>query len=282
MAIYTEYHFQEETDIESTLFCGQTFLWKRTGDGYIGCIEGKPARAWRTEGGFALRCCAELDAAHWHRYFDLDRDYAAIAARYCADENVRRACVRFLGLRVLNQPVWETLACFIISANNNIKRIYGIVDALSKALGARAEFDGELLYAFPSASRIADAGEDALRALGLGYRAPYLVETARRVANGYDLPALASLGYEAALRELQGLKGVGEKVADCVLLFSCGYAEAFPVDTWVKKLMRSLYGVEGSAKLVKEKAAALFGADRGIVQQMLFHGARMGLYPDVI
>lgn len=275
--LYNQMRLPDRVDLETTLFSGQTFSWARTDGGYIACIEHNAA--YIDPASNMLYWAGDADEAYWKRYFDLERDYAAVFSPFHTDAYIQQAYSRYGGMRILNQPVFETLCAFIISANNNIKRITAIMARLRERLSEPVAFHGHTVYPFPDAKAIASAGEPLLKELGLGYRAAYLVKTAQRVQNGFDLAALPHMGYEEALKTLVSLPGVGEKVADCVLLFSCGYTRAFPVDVWVKRVMRVLYGASGSNSTIKARGYALFGTDAGIVQQVLFHGARMGLFP---
>jgi len=268
----------EELDIEATLFSGQTFAWRRAADGLAGCADGRAAYL-DTESRTLL--VEEGTEAFWRRYFNLGCDYGPIFKKLAGDAYVSRAFAAYGGMRILNQPVWETLCAFIVSANNNIKRIGGIIGRLCAMMGEPRRAGPETVYTFPGPEAILREGEAALYALGLGYRAPYLYGTAKAVAEGFDLSALPRTGYENAVRALTRLPGVGEKVADCVLLFSCGYSMAFPVDVWVRRVMRVLYGAEGPSAKVKAKGRALFGEDAGVVQQILFHAARMGVFPEL-
>ena len=181
----------------------------------------------------------------------------------------------FPGLRVLNQPPWEALVCFILSANNNVPRIRSLTDALCRHCGADCG-DG-VLYGFPGPEALAACTEEALRALRVGYRAPYLIGAARRVLEGFPLDGLRDMPYDEAHKRLVTLPGVGDKVADCVLLFGCGHACAFPVDVWVDRLMRDWFGVscKTRAALAREARGRL-GGHAGLMQQFLFHAARTG------
>ncbi len=264
-------------DLTATLFSGQTFCWTQTDGGYTGCVENNAA--YLDAASNMLYWAGGADDAYWMRYFDIARDYAAVFSTFRDDAYIQRAYARYGGMRILNQPIWETLCAFIISANNNIKRITTIMARIRENLGEPFLLNGHTVYAFPGADTIASAGEPLLKELGLGYRAAYLLKTAQRVQSGFDLNALPHIGYEEALKALVTLPGVGEKVADCVLLFSCGYTRAFPVDVWVKRVMRVLYGASGPNAAIKAKGHSIFGADAGIVQQVLFHGARTGLFP---
>ncbi|MBE5762223.1 MAG: DNA-3-methyladenine glycosylase 2 family protein [Clostridiales bacterium] len=260
-------------DMDATLFSGQAFRWDRVEGGFVGCTLDNPAIIKELDNGYEI--ISLKDDAFWENYFDLDRDYSLIAKRHEDDEKVKNAFECCPGLRVMNQPVWECVCGFIISANNNIERIRGIMRRLGENLGEPMTLDGKLFYSLPTPEALVKCGTDGLYKLGLGYRAPYLYETSKMVMDGFDLQGLKDMGYDAALKELLKLKGVGEKVADCILLFSCGYDNAFPVDVWVKRVMGSLYGVEGTTKVVKKSAFELFGNDAGIVQQALFHSARL-------
>ena len=247
----------------------------------MGCVAGRPAYVEKSGEGFILTTQAE-DAAYWRSYFDLDCDYESIFQAFGQDPFVRRAYLKYGGLRVLRQPIFETICTFIISANNNEKRIRSIVERLSNTLGERKGLLDDEIFAFPAPEAIVAAGEDFLRTLGLGYRAPYLFAAAQAVMRGEcAMSALPEMGYESAMNELLKLKGIGEKVADCILLFSCGYQNAFPVDTWVKKVMKGLYQMEGSAAKIRRAGMLHFGGHAGIVQQVLFHGARNGLFPEL-
>ncbi len=275
--LYKQKRLPDLVDLETTLFSGQAFSWTKADNGYIACIERNAA--YIDAASAMLYWTGDADDAYWTHYFDLNRDYAAVFSPFQADAYIQQSYVLYGGMRILNQPVWETLCAFIISANNNIKRITSIMTRLRERLGEPLPLDGYTVYTFPDAETVFNAGEPLLRELGLGYRASYLFHTAQRVQDGFDLDALPHIGYEEALKALISLPGVGEKVADCVLLFSCGYSRAFPVDVWVKRVMRVLYGASGSNTAIKASGYSMFGANAGIVQQVLFHGARMGLFP---
>ncbi|HIQ83273.1 MAG TPA: DNA-3-methyladenine glycosylase 2 family protein [Candidatus Pullichristensenella stercorigallinarum] len=247
----------------SLIDAAQCFHWVETERGFGAVLEGN---------GIWLKPGMEIVDARLRRYLDLDRDYQAIAREYEDIPAAQKAFTACPGLRVLNQPPWEALFSFILSANNNVVRIRSLVYAISRAYGAEA--DG--LYGIPGPEAVAAASEDALRALGAGYRAPYLIETARAVCEGFPLESLRDLPYEEAHARLTSLKGVGDKVADCVLLFGCGHAEAFPVDVWVARLLHNWFGQHGSRRQLGQWARQRFGAHGGILQQYLFHAARTG------
>ncbi|MBQ3574916.1 MAG: 8-oxoguanine DNA glycosylase, partial [Clostridia bacterium] len=181
------------------------------------------------------------------------------------------------GMRVLNQDPWEMIITFILSANNNVGRIKTLVDKLSVELGERYTIDGVEVCSIPSPGQLASADEEALRRMGVGYRAPYLKKTAQMVMEGFPVNELSCMDYEKAHELLVSLPGVGDKVADCVQLFGCGHSCAFPVDVWVERLLKSWFHLENCGRKKMSLAAReLLGENCGIMQQFLFHAARLG------
>ncbi|MDD4796355.1 MAG: DNA glycosylase [Eubacteriales bacterium] len=257
-----------------TLFCGQAFRWEDLGEGrYRGIVQGLCVTAQQLPGGMRLSpCTPDAFERVWRRYFDLDYDYAACEAQLHADAvmaPMARACK---GLHVLNQPLWECLITFIISSNNNIRRIAGSVEALCALAGTPIEGG----YAFPEPAQLKALMPAQLKACGLGYRAAYVADTAARVCE--DPSALAALpgsAYDDAKAALMRYKGVGEKVADCVLLFSCGQRGAFPVNVWVERAMRLHYpALDADRASISRFARQTYGDYAGLAQQYLFHHLR--------
>ncbi len=265
---------QTDLLLEDTLGSGQTFAFIPHEGGYVGVVEGRAVYVGK-QGEFFLMQWTAYDIAFWHAYFDLERDYAAMLLPFHEDPLISSCLQSYQGLRVLRQPVWETICAFILSANNHQRRIASLYLGIAQAGGEPMEIWGRTLHAFPSAQRLFDMGEESLRKLGTGYRAPYLIETARQIRDGFSL-MLDDLPYEEALNHLMRLPGVGEKVADCVLLFASCHGQAFPVDVWMDRVMRSCYGLTGSRSSIKRASMALFGKDAGRIQQILFHAARTG------
>lgn len=256
-------------DLDNTFRCGQTFRWKRQEDGsWLGNVDGHAVRAVREGDDLCLYGAQEADAAYWRKYFDADSDYEKLLS--CVmDEHLRTAMDACPGIRVLDQPFYESLCSFIISANNNIPRITAIVERFC----AIAPMDENGLHAFPTPQMVLDAGEDWVKSIGSGYRAKYLWEAAQHMADGFDAQALRNMSYPEACECIRQFKGVGEKVADCVLLFSCGHRAAFPVDTWSEKMLMQWYGMMGKRPQLKVQAMEHFGAYGGIAQQYLFYHA---------
>lgn len=266
----------EYFDPAATLGCGQAFRWERTQDGFFVFAQDR-ACLLRQEGESTVLECEEGDLAFFENYFDLARDYAAINARVCAFGIPRlSAAARFgRGIRILNQGAEETIFSFIISQNNNIPRIRGILSRLCEALGGERAFSGRTFRAFPSAEALAGQGEAFYRSLGCGYRAPYLAKTAGILASAgtAELYALPSPQLREALLRLPG---VGPKVADCILLFAFHRTSAFPVDVWMEKAYRRLGGTVCGREKIASACAEKFGALGGYVQQYLFYFEREG------
>lgn len=272
----------KDMDLDQIFDCGQCFRWERNDDGsYNGIAFSRPVRMAldKDAGKLHIYNASEEDLRDiWRGYLDLDRDYGSIKEELASkDEVIGRAIACGEGIRILNQDKWETLISFIISQNNNIPRIKKCIDSLARTLGDTAgTFEGREYHDLPSPERLAAASEEDLAPCRLGYRAKYLIETARLVADE-GIAVLEALGEssvsaEEAVGALRRYCGVGPKVASCIALFSMGKADSFPIDVWVKRVMNRLYGmdekdVKGMAAFAKEH----FGRYGGIAQQYLFY-----------
>lgn len=248
------------------LDCGQCFRWQPTDEGencWRGIAMGRCLSIEKTgEEQFLFRCSEEEFRQLWLPYFDLELDYSAIKAALQDDPIMAEATAYAPGIRVLRQDGWETLCTFIISQNNNIKRIRGIVERLCETFGQPIEGG----YDFPSPQRLAQASLEDLAPLRAGFRAKYLLDAAQKVVSGQvRLEAIPSMSYEEASNHLQQICGVGPKVADCALLFGFYKLDAFPMDVWMKRAMATLYPHGLPEALLPY---------RGIAQQYLFHYAR--------
>ena len=275
--------FDKGTAVISGLSCfeprhifdnGQAFRFAERDGCYEGVAHGRFLRVSKRGEDVLLYPCGTQDYERiWKPYFDLERDYDVLFCD-CSDEALRSGREFGCGLRILNQQPFETLITFIVSANNNVKRIRGIIDRLCRLCGEPFTFEGKTWHRFPEPAALARLSEGDLKECGSGYRAPYLKGAAKMVAEGFSLEALRALPYGEAKRELQALPGVGPKVADCVLLFSLGFYDAFPADVWIKRVMREHYGFVGSDKAIYEFARDKFGEYAGIAQQYLFFWQR--------
>lgn len=253
-------HFDLATILES----GQCFRWEPVGENaYRGTVEGvvRTLRQQGTDVVFHDVSREEFDRL-WHGYFDFDRDYGAVKQILCRDPAMARAVAFAPGMRVLRQSPWETLCSFIISANNNIPRIQGIIQRLCELLGD--PLDGG--YAFPTPERLAAATPEDLAPIRAGYRAAYLIDAAQRMTQGsLQLEPLYTSPLPEARKHLQQVKGVGPKVAECVLLYGFARAECVPVDVWIRRAIDALYpaGIPAQIQPVA-----------GLGQQYLFHYVR--------
>lgn len=265
-------------DLGRTLECGQVFRWAVTDGGATGVVRG---RVWhvRQEDGLLQASGDGGDddlEALWH-HLAVDAPLRRIERDLAADPVVRRILPFTSGIAVMRQDPWECLLSYVISAFNNIPKIRTTVERLSRRFGMPLS-GGR--YAFPSPVRLADARLPALRACILGYRAPYVRAVARAVAGGaLDLERLRGLPYDAARDALLVLPGVGEKVAECVLLFALERSEAFPVDIWIHRTVQQHYlrGRRASPRAIREWARERFGRLAGYANQHLFLAARTGV-----
>ena len=251
-------------DLAETLDCGQAFRWKETENGrWYGIAHGKEIELSLTNGTLTLHNTTQEDFENiWQHYLDLNRDYAAIENVIINDKTLTEMYNLCNGVRVLNQEPWETLCSFIISQNNNIKRIKGIIERLCVTYGEKLQKG----YSFPSADKIASLTVEDLAPLRCGFRAKYILDAAKKVASGeIDFDYVRGLPIDEARNELTKIYGVGTKVADCTLLFGLGFAEAFPKDVWIKRAMPLLFpnGLPNGCRGIE-----------GIIQQYIFSYAR--------
>lgn len=250
-------------NMDLTLDCGQSFRWVKDNEGYwCGIADGHYLKLKQEDNEITFfKVSEELFNSFWKIYFDLDRDYKSIIERY-DDENLKTACSEYKGIRILKQNEWEAICSFIISANNNIPRIKGIIERLCENFGNKTE-NG---YTFPDADTLAKLTVDDLAVIRSGFRAKYIIDAAQKVSSGQvDIEKIKTLPFEEAKAELIKIKGVGEKVAQCSLLYGFGRVEAFPVDVWVKRIVEELYP-NGLPECIR--------GTEGIAQQYLFHWRR--------
>lgn len=252
--------YQPDFDLDETLDCGQAFRWEKISGKYdctyTGYFLDRPLTISQDDDHFIFHNTSEDDFLNiWADYFDLSTDYGSIKMRLSTDETLRKACEFAGGIRLLKQDKWECLCSFIISQNNNIPRIKGIISRLFQHYGH-----------FPLPSELASETVESLGFLRSGFRAKYLIDAAEKTADGsLELESLPVMPIEDARKRLMTVKGVGPKVAECVLLFGMYKTEAFPVDVWIKRVMENYYP-EG---LPKETTGI-----EGIAQQYLFHYIR--------
>ncbi len=259
---------------KDTLDCGQIFRYVPFNAGYTVFSQDK-ACYLETVGGETVVLSDNLE--YFDEFFDVKRDLEKTYERAKSFGNafLSAAAEKGKGIRLLRQDTEETLFSFIVSQNNNIPRIKGIIERLCDALGEEREFMGKTFKTFPKAEALASVGEDFYKSIGLGYRAAYMVETAKTITDGFDLRSLDSLPTSELKKKLLSLKGIGPKVADCVSLFGYYRYDSFPVDVWMEKVYRE--GFDGrltDRKAVSDYFVKQFGGDAGYFQQYMFHYKR--------
>lgn len=227
--------------------CGQCFRWNEEDDGsYTGVFSNNVINVKKVDNGIFFKGMCEDDIVNTViDYFDLERDYEQIKSILSkVDKNMEESIKYGEGIRILNQDLWETIISFIISANNNIPRIKGIIERLSKKYGSKIEFNNKEYYTFPRPEELKDVSVEEYRDLGLGFRDIRLYETTNMILNKeIDISNLHKIKDTNKVREeLLKLSGVGPKVADCILLFSTlKRFDVFPIDVWVRRVMNDLY-----------------------------------------
>ena len=272
-------------DLASTMECGQAFRWRQVnspelGDHFEGVIFGNLVRAKQTE--TEVLFSSEPDPPSSFRsileeYLGLNHDLDTIYSDLSEDPELARLFDKYPGLRILRQDPWECLVSFICSANNNIKRISQNVEDISRTFGPKIAANGEERWAFPSPRAIAEAGEQALRDLRIGFKAAYVHKTSELVAGGeIDLFSLREVDYDEALKAVTGLPGVADKIGNCVTLFSLDKLESFPVDVHIERAVEREYAPRLNGKpltklRMREWAQKRFGPHAGYANQYLFY-----------
>lgn len=270
-------------DYDSTYFnptdvleCGQIFRFEPFREGYRVFSADKDCYIF-TEGNKTI--VESLYAEYFYNFFDLDRDYSKIIEMVdgFGVQTLSCACEKAKGLRLLNQNREEMIYSFIISQNNNIPRIKGIISRICDGLGKKCSSPFGDFYAFPTSAALAQKPPEYFKALGAGYRDVFLAETSKKIAEE-GISCLEELPYDALKKQLLTYKGIGPKVADCICLFGFGKRDAFPVDTWIEKLYREDFGgTLTDRNKINAYFTSMFGQYSGYVQQYLFYAKRSNL-----
>ena len=276
-------------DLNFSLCCGQVFRWKKIGAWWYGVVGETVFKIHQIGNNLEFEGASE-DLVR--NYFRLNDDLAKISRNIAKDPHIGKALEKFDGLRLVRQEPWECLIGFICSIYKNIAAIEQMLQRLSEKYGEKRSFDGLKFYLFPAIDKLANSSEDKLRECGLGFRAKYVLATARKIyEENLNLQNLKALPYLQARKKLLECPGVGLKVADCVLLFSLNKMEAFPVDVWVKRVILNHYADKFPSDLVNkmrshnsltngeylkigEFARNYFGAYAGYAQEYLYHFER--------
>lgn len=275
--------FPGPLDLQTTLESGQTFLWRRVseenGDEWFRTVTDSDVIEVR-EGADGLDWRSSTDPTDTLRHrLDLDRDLSAILSTFPDEPVIQAAAERFDGLRVVTEPVVPTLISFILSAQMRIGRIHDLVTTLRETYGDTISWQDGTVSTFPDVTRLAGVSERAFRKLGLGYRAPYVKQTAALLRDdAVDLDSVAAHPYEQARSELTEFVGVGPKVADCVLLFSMDFEEPVPLDTWIQTAIETYFPDtdQGSYEATSRAIRDRFGPRPGYTQTYVFTHLRTG------
>ena len=272
-------------NLKYTLECGQCFRWNKIDEEYyIGVIKDRVIKI-KQKGNKLYVSSDNMNNLEnvIYEYFDFNTNYINIEERISKiDENVNNAVKNTSGIHILNQDFFETLISYIISANNNIPRISKSVNLISQKYGKKIIFENEEYYLFPTPNELKDVSEEDFKKCGVGFRARYLKHAVQDILNEkIGIKSINETSTEILKSKLLNIMGVGPKVADCILLFSCQKREVFPIDVWVERVMTNLYfkdyGRAMKKKEILEYAEKYFENDAGIVQQHLFYNVREGL-----
>jgi len=281
-------------NLEHTLQCGQLFRWEKIGDCWYGVVKEKIIKIRQSDDTLQFQIFpSETDIEFLQLYLRLDDNLPHILSQIKKDETIKKAIHLSYGLRIIRQEPWECLISYICATYKNISAIKKMIQNLSKTFGRKIRFENRSFYTFPKPSDLARANLKKLKNCGLGFRANSILDAAKIVESGdFDLEALRKMDYEKAKQELLSLPGVGNKVADCILLFSLDKSEAFPVDVWIKRVVLEFYSKSFDSEFVEkvsekkslttneylkisEFGREYFGAYAGYAQEYLFHWKRL-------
>jgi N-glycosylase/DNA lyase len=277
-------------NLDVTLCCGQVFSWDKKGDWWYSVVGDQALKIRQVNGELEF---ANADEKFIENYFGLDDDLQKIRVNIGRDEHIRKALREFWGLRIIRQDPWECLISYICATYKNIPAIRHMLLNLSSKFGEKRTLDGMEFFTFPTPKKLASAMAKDLLECSLGYRAKYVQDTSKRIfENDFELESLRQLPYDQAKKQICNFAGVGPKVADCVLLFSLGKTEAFPVDRWIERVILNHYveqlppelaqKLEQRAGLTNSEYSKLnvfgreyFGEYAGYAQEYLYHYERM-------
>jgi N-glycosylase/DNA lyase len=279
--------------LEHTLCCGQLFRWNSVNDWWYGVVADRVIKIKQRNEKLFFQVFPEINNQSFvEDYLRLDDNLLSILSEISKDEYIRRAIDQYYGLRIVRQEPWECLISYICATYKSIPAIKKMINNISKCFGNKITLDGNDFYTFPKPRDLAQACPKNLRSCGFGFRTERVLETARLVDSGeFSLELLKSMDYENAKRELLSLPGVGQKVADCVLLFSLEKLESFPIDVWIKRVSTTFYAKYFESSFIRritQKSSLTpkdyriigsfgreyFGRYAGYAQEYLFHFLR--------
>ena len=265
---------KEFFNIKDTLLCGQIFRYEKYDNGYRVFSKDKECFIYEKDDKVHIE---SEDIVYFYNFFDLDNDYSKIYnfAKSTGVEIIEKSARLGKGIRILKQDILEMTFSFIISQNNNIPRIKNSINLLCKKFGKLIENKRGAYYSFFSEESVVDIANTPLKDFGLGYRDSYITNLANKIVNGYNLYSLEQLSRQEIYNSLLQNKGIGDKVANCILLFGYNKTNSFPVDTWIEKVYKeNMLGTLSDRKKISEYFTNYFGEYAGYIQQYLFYYKR--------
>lgn len=264
--------------LKYTLKCGQIFRWTNLGPGYFGFLHNSPLYLKQYQTKLGVTGNPET-IAKISTFFRWDDPLETIIKNWQDDPILREAAAVFPGLRLIRQDPWSSLLGFLLSMVSNIPKIESSLDKIARHSGKRIPFLKTHVHLLPSHERLSTLKESTLRGFGIGFRAHYVKACAKQMAQGFPLKSLSQQSYPNAKKALMELPGIGEKIADCVLLFGLGHLEAFPVDVWMKRIVEHYYfkGKKKTEKYLSDWGRDQFGPWAGYAQQYLYTYGRWKL-----
>ncbi|MHA2071066.1 MAG: DNA-3-methyladenine glycosylase family protein [Candidatus Thorarchaeota archaeon] len=268
----------EHFSLADTIECGQTFSWIRDGNGYMNADIGQVV--YVEQHGSTLHYETSVERVDLRKRFRLNDPLPLIQKEIARDEILKESIAFAPGLRLVSDDFFSCLISFILSIQSNIPRMHGCMQALREKYGTPYTFRGKTIYGFPTPEQLSRASESQLRALMLGWRAAFIAKATTSILSGdVDPKELSESTYEEAHRRLKSIHGVGDKVADCVCLFSLGFLEAFPIDVWIERVIQEhydMFATSGNSYARKSEAARkYFGRYAGYAQEYLYNYARL-------
>ncbi len=267
----------KDFNLRNIFDCGQCFRWNKQNDGaYIGVANSRALKISQENDTVILYDTSIEDFNNiWFKYFDFATNYQEIKQILSSDLVLKSATEFGNGIRILNQELWECVVSFIISASNNIPRIKKIINTLCQLCGEKINYMGETYYAFPTPEKIYSLGISGLAPIKAGFRDKYIISAAEFFMNDFNESYFKSLDYKTAKKELMKINGIGNKVADCILLFALSKRNSFPVDVWIKRVIEHFYfEKEQTIEIIQGFSKDKFGELGGYAQQYLFYYAR--------
>ena len=277
-------------DLDLTLCCGQIFKWEKKDEWWCGVIEDKPVKIRQINTQLEIK---NINSNLVKRYFGLNDDLYEIKRKICIDKHIEKALNKFWGLRLIHQDPWECLISYICATYKSIPAIRKMLYKLSEKFGEKKIFDDNIFFTFPKPEKLQSAKESDLLDCGLGYRSKYVLATSKKIfCNESIFEDLKKLPYFQAKKKLIDFPGVGPKVADCILLFSLGKNNAFPIDIWIKRVILRYYSnyfskqfiskistgraiTTSDYNILNEFGRTYFGEYAGYAQEYLYHFERM-------